>query len=59
MSENAEYYGARERAERAAAEGANCPEAKRAHLELADFYAKLVADGGAHKVSPSRSRTEG
>lgn len=57
-AKDSEYYGERERAERAAAESAGCPEAKRAHLELAQFYAKLVSDGGPHKVDPSRSRKD-
>ena len=38
----ANYYRARECAERAAAQGATCPEARRAHEELAQAYARLV-----------------
>ncbi len=57
-SKDSEYYGARERTERAAAESASCHEARRAHLELADFYAKIIADGGPRRLSPSQSRTE-
>jgi len=53
---SAEYYRTRERAERAAAKTASCPEARRAHQELAQAYADLAADGGTHNVSPARDR---
>ena len=57
MQENsADYYRARERAERAAAKEAACPEARRAHQELAQAYARLVDTREAHPVSPARSR---
>jgi hypothetical protein len=36
-----EYYRARERAERKAAEEAQCPQARRVHEELALAYARL------------------
>ena len=36
------YYIQRERAERAAAEAALCPAAKRAHEQLANLYAGLM-----------------
>lgn len=35
-----DYFAARERAERSAAEKAVCPEARRAHEELAKAYAE-------------------
>ena len=54
--DSADYYRARERAERAAAQGATCPEARRAHEELAQAYARLVDMDQAHAVSASRSR---
>ena len=53
---SAEYYRTRERAELAAAQGAACPEARRAHQELAEAYAQLAADGETHNVSPARNR---
>lgn len=57
MQENsAEYYRARERAERAAAKEAACPEARRAHQELAQAYARLLETREAHEVSVARSR---
>jgi hypothetical protein len=57
MQQNpAEYYRARERAERTAAKNANCPEARRAHEELAQAYARLVDMDQAHPVSAARSR---
>ena len=37
-----DYYRSREQTERAAARKATCPEARRAHEELANFYARLV-----------------
>ena len=37
-----EYYEARERAEREAASSAACPEARRAHEEMARAYGKLA-----------------
>ena len=46
-----DYYRARERAERKAAKEAQCPEARRAHEELALAYAKL----GFEVVSSSQS----
>ena len=54
--ETPEYYRTRERAERAAAKSAACPQARRAHQELAQAYAALVDMREAHKVSPARSR---
>jgi hypothetical protein len=42
--ESKEYYAARERAERMAAENATCPEAKASHEELARAYARLAED---------------
>jgi hypothetical protein len=57
MQENsADYYRARERAERAAAKEAACPEARRAHLELALAYALLLEPRDAPEVSVARSR---
>ena len=40
-AESREYYAARERAERAAAENATTTEARRAHEALARAYAQL------------------
>ena len=40
------YYQERARIERAAAEAAECPQAKAAHLELADRYEQIVDMGG-------------
>jgi hypothetical protein len=37
-----EYFERRERAERAAAKKATCPEARRIHQELAENYADLA-----------------
>jgi hypothetical protein len=37
-----EYFERRERAERAAAKKAVCPEARRAHQQLAQSYAELT-----------------
>ena len=54
--ESADYYRARERAERTAAQCATCPEARRAHEELAQAYARLVDMDEAHAVSAARSR---
>jgi hypothetical protein len=47
------YYGKRELAERAAAEAATCPAAKRAQEQLAELYAFLVErpDGAAPMAS--------
>ena len=50
------YYSTRERAERQAAKGATCTQARRIHQELAQAYARLVAQGEAHRVSPTRCR---
>jgi hypothetical protein len=50
------YYSTRERAERQAAKGATCTRARRIHQELAQAYARLVAQGEAHRVSPTRCR---
>ena len=41
-----EYYQARERAERAAAKAAACPQARRVHQELAQHYQDVVRLGG-------------
>lgn len=43
QTNSADYYRARERAERKAAEEAMCPEARRAHEEMAQAYALLVS----------------
>lgn len=56
IEETPDYYRVRERAERAAAENATCPQARRAHQELAQAYAALLDSREAHKVSPARSR---
>ena len=41
-----EYYQGRERAERAAAEAATCPHAKRVHQQLAEHYQEIVRLSG-------------
>ena len=41
-TESREYYAARERAERIAAEKASCPQARKAHKDMARAYAKLA-----------------
>ena len=41
-AESRDYYAARERAERTAAENATSPEARKAHEELAQAYAHLA-----------------
>jgi hypothetical protein len=41
-TEPTEYYAARERAERAAAQLAKCREAQKAHEEMARAYAELA-----------------
>jgi hypothetical protein len=55
-TESGEYYAARERAERTAAEKANCPEAQRAHEELARAYAKLAQNAQLHGQQPDAKR---
>ncbi len=40
-AESRDYYAARERAERTAAENATCPEARKVHEEMARAYAQL------------------
>jgi hypothetical protein len=51
------YYSQRERAERAAAEAAVCPAAKRAHEQLAELYAEMVQrpDGAAFKAGDGKA----
>jgi hypothetical protein len=41
-----DYYHERARIERAAAEAAECPQAKAAHFELAERYEQIVCKGG-------------
>ena len=41
-TESREYYAARERAERTAADNATCPKARKAHEDMARAYAKLA-----------------
>jgi hypothetical protein len=50
-TESREYYAARERVERTAAERASCPEARKAHEQMARAYAKLAegAQQGAER----------
>ena len=55
MQENsAEYYRARERAERVASKEAACPQARRAHHELAQAYARLLEAREVREVSVAR-----
>jgi hypothetical protein len=48
-TEPKEYYAARERAERAAADKALSPEARQAHEEMAQAYAQLAEQAPAGK----------
>jgi len=50
--ESKEYYEARERAERMAADEAAGPEAQMAHDELARAYAKLAEDAEPEEQQP-------
>jgi hypothetical protein len=43
-TQSKEYCAARERAERTAAENATCPEARKAHAEMARAYARMAED---------------
>ena len=55
-TESREYYAARERAERAAAEKAACPQAQHAHDEMARAYAKLAENAEALEQQPDGQR---
>jgi hypothetical protein len=52
QANSADYYRARERAERKAAAEAVCPQARRAHEELAQAYAQLIGER-EHTTMPS------
>jgi hypothetical protein len=52
-TESREYYAARERAERMAAENASSPEAREAHEELARAYAKLAEEAQRNSEPPA------
>jgi hypothetical protein len=54
-TESKEYYAVRERAERAAADKAVSPEARRAHEEMAHAYAQLADQAPAGK-QPDKER---
>lgn len=47
LTERLDYYRERERRERAAAATAECPEARSAHLQLADLYEQIVRLGAS------------
>ena len=55
-----EYYQRRERAERAAAKSASCPQARRVHQELAQAYAGILQEqripAAAFRASEPRPR---
>jgi hypothetical protein len=54
-----EYYSRRERAERAAAKRATCPEARWAHQQLAQYYAAAQRDAEpAQARDRARASTE-
>ncbi|NUS99881.1 MAG: hypothetical protein HOP96_02755 [Sphingomonas sp.] len=46
----ADYYRNREQAEREAAQNATCPQARRAHKQMANAYARLVHDGAGESA---------
>jgi hypothetical protein len=52
-TESREYYAARERAERTAAENATCPAAKKAHEEMALAYARMAEDWQPREERPA------
>jgi hypothetical protein len=51
-----DYYAARERAERTAADNASCPEARRAHEEMARAYSKLAGEVSLIEKQPDAER---
>ena len=51
--ESRDYYAARERAERMAAENAATPEARESHEELARAYAELAEKAGPDEQQDS------
>jgi hypothetical protein len=51
-----DYYTARERAERTAAENAACPEARRAHEEMALAYSRLASEAPLIEKQPDGER---
>ena len=55
-TESSEYYAARERAERAAAAQAKCPQAQKAHDEMACAYTKLAENAYAEERQSDASR---
>jgi hypothetical protein len=55
-TESKEYYAARERAERMAADKAVSPEAKQAHEELAQAYAQLAETAPDAESQPDGER---
>ena len=52
--ETREYFERRERAERAAAKNASCPEARKIHQELAQHYAEMAQQFAEAPVSRER-----
>lgn len=51
-AESTEYYAARERAERKAAQEAKCPQAQAAHEELARAYSELAQNAELRVQQP-------
>jgi hypothetical protein len=52
-TQSREYYATRERAERTAAENAVCPEARKAHEEMARAYARMAEDAQPGEERPA------
>ncbi len=52
------YFEQRERVERAAAKRASCPQARRAHQELAQHYARLARHEPQHEPQHEPMRVE-
>jgi hypothetical protein len=55
-TESKEYYAARERVERSAAQKATCPEARKAHEDMARAYAQLAEEASALEGQPDGER---
>ena len=55
-TESRDYYAARERAERMAAENAASPEARLAHEAMARAYAQLAGDSYPEEQQPDAER---
>ena len=55
-TESRDYYAARERAERTAADNATTPEARKAHEKLAEAYAQLALEAPLPAEQPDGER---